>query len=92
MSISITQDIRSITDLKQHAGDILEQIQTTKRPVVLTVNGKARVVLVDAREYEKTTAALELARELIPAEEDIRAGRTRPAGEFFQEFKRAKKI
>jgi prevent-host-death family protein len=92
MTISITQDIRSITDLKQHANDILRQIQITKRPVVLTVSGKARVVLVDAGEYEKTTAALELARELLPAEDDIRADRTRLAGEFFQEFKRVQKI
>ena len=32
---------------------MLEQIQKTKRPVVLTVNGKAEAVLLAAKEYEK---------------------------------------
>jgi prevent-host-death family protein len=57
MLISITEDIRSITDLKRNTNAVLEQIHKTKRPVVLTVNGKTEAVLVDAKEYEKITNA-----------------------------------
>ena len=53
MSLVITEDIRSITELKRKTNSILEQIHRTKRPVVLTVNGKAEAVLLDAKEYEK---------------------------------------
>lgn len=92
MSIRITEDIRSITDLKRNTSSVLDQIHKTKRPVILTVNGKAEAVLVDAKEYEKITSAFNLLKLLAPAEEDIKEGRYSEAKDFFKEFKRGKKI
>ena len=92
MAISIIEDIRSITDLKRNTSAVLDQIHRTKRPVILTVNGKAEAVIVDAREYEKTTRAFNLLKLLAPAEEDIKEGMHVEAREFFKEFKRDKKI
>lgn len=92
MTLSITNDIRSITELKRDTSDILNQIHETKRPIVLTVNGKAEAVLVDAEEYEKMSSAFNLLKMLIPAEENIKDGNIRQAGEFFKEFKSARKI
>ena len=92
MTLSITEDIRSITDLKRNTNSVLDQIHKTKRPVVLTVNGKAEAVILDAKEYEKITRAFTLLKLLVPAEEDINAGRYREAKDFFKDFKRAKKI
>ena len=92
MSLSITQDIRSITDLKRNTNSVLKQIHKTKRPVVLTVNGKAEAVLIDAKEYEKITNAFNLLKLLVPAEGDIRNGRYKEAKEFFKEFKLEKEI
>ena len=71
MTLSITEDIRSITDLKRNTNSVLEQINKTKRPVVLTVNGKAEAVLLSAKEYEKIANAFNLLKLLIPGEEDI---------------------
>ena len=92
MSISITEDIRSITDLKRNTNSVLDQIRKTKRPVILTVNGKAEAVLIDAKEYEKITNAFNLLKLLAPAEEDIKEGRYSEIRAFFQEFKRDKEI
>jgi prevent-host-death family protein len=92
MALSITEDIRSITDLKRNTNSILDQIHKTKRPVVLTVNGKAEAVLIDAKEYEKITHAFNLLKLLVPAEKDISAGEYKEAKDFFKEFKRDKKI
>lgn len=92
MALSITEDIRSITELKRDTSAILKHIHTTGRPVVLTVNGKAEAVIMDAGEYEKTTQALNLLNILIPAEEDIKEGRMNEAASFFGEFKRARDI
>lgn len=92
MAFSITEDIRSITDLKRNTNTVLDQIHKTKRPVVLTVNGKAEAVILDAKEYEKITHAFKLLKLLAPAEKDIKAGRYKEAKDFFREFKRDKKI
>jgi prevent-host-death family protein len=87
MTLSITEDIRSITDLKRKTNSVLQQIHQTKRPIVLTVNGKAEAVLIDAKEYEKITKAFNLLKLLIPAEEDIKDKRYQEAHSFFKEFK-----
>lgn len=92
MTLSITEDIRSITELKRDSGAFLSRLHETGRPVVLTVNGKAEAVIQDAAEYEKTTRALNLLKLLLPAEEDARQGRLREAKSFFKEFKHARNI
>ena len=92
MALCITEDIRSITDLKRNTNSVLKQIHKTKRPVILTVNGKAEAVLIDAKEYEKITNAFNLLKLLIPAEEDVKEGRYLEARDFFKEFRRDKNI
>ena len=92
MPFNPSEDIRSVTDLKRKTKEILNQVHRTKRPVMLTVNGKADAVLMDTNTYEKHLKAANIARLLAPAEEDITAGRTKPARSFLKDFKRARKV
>ena len=92
MSLSPTEVTRSVTDLKRKTQEILTLVRRTKRPVVLTVNGKADAVLMDSKTYEKHLKASNLARLLARAEEDVAAGRTRPFRSSLKEFKRAHKV
>lgn len=92
MAINFTEDIRSVTDLKRHTRDILAQVHQTGRPVILTVNGKADAILIDAKTYEKHLKASNISRLLIPAERDVRAKRTKPMRSFLKNFKNAHKI
>jgi prevent-host-death family protein len=88
MSIRITEDIRSVTELKRNMKEVFAHLHKTKRPVILTVNGKADAVLMDAKTYEKQMVLLAIAE----GERDIAAGRTRPMREFLEEIKREYKI
>ena len=90
--MKLTDDIRSITELKRNTREILDQIHQTGRPVVLTVNGKADAVLIDAKSFDKYLSASNMTRLLAPAEADMSAGRTRSIRSFLREFKRARKI
>lgn len=45
--ISLSEDIRSVTELKRNTRAILDHLHATGRPVILTVNGKADSVLLD---------------------------------------------
>lgn len=92
MSIHLMEDIRSVTDLKRRTREILDQVRRTQRPVVLTVNGKADAVLMDATTYERHLKAKNLAMLLLAAEDDIAQGRSRPIRSFLREFKNARKI
>jgi prevent-host-death family protein len=92
MPLNIIEDIRSVTDLKVRTREVLEHARRTRRPVVITVNGRPGVVVVDAAEYEARQQALNLAVLLAEGEADIREGRTRPARELAREMKRAHQV
>ena len=47
------EDIHSLTDFQRHAKEHIERLKETGRPEVLTVNGKAEVVVQDAASYQK---------------------------------------
>lgn len=67
----------------------MKQLKKSKRPVVLTVKGKAAAVVQDAEGYQRLLdiAALADAGEGIrQGLEDVRKGRVRPAREFFEKF------
>jgi prevent-host-death family protein len=90
--MKLTDDIRSVTELNRNTREILDQVRRTRRPVILTVNGKADAVLMDAVPFEKHVAARNMANLLAPAEEDILSGRTRPIRSFPRDFKSARKV
>ncbi len=55
--MDITRDIDSLTHFKRNTSQVIEQLKTTGQPMVLTVNGKAEIVVQDAASYQ---AMLEL--------------------------------
>ncbi len=92
MVMKLIDDIRSVTELKRKTREILDQVRRTGRPVILTVNGKADAVLIDAKTFERHLSASNMVKLLAPAEEDVRAGHTRPVRSFLRELKSARKV
>lgn len=89
--LNLDRDIDSLTNFKRETTRFLQQLKETGQPLILTINGKAEVVVQDARSYQKL---LELAERLETLEgirdglEDMKAGRGRPAEEVFEEIRR----
>ncbi|CAN1210771.1 Antitoxin [Tumidithrix helvetica PCC 7403] len=46
------KNIHSLSDFKRNAKEFIEQIKATRSPLVLTVNGKAEIVVQDARAFQ----------------------------------------
>ncbi len=87
--LDITKDIHSLTTFRRRSGDFMKQLRRTKRPVVLTVKGKAAAVVQDAEAYQRLldAAARASAEEGIrQGLEDSRTGKVRPVRKFFDEF------
>jgi prevent-host-death family protein len=92
VSLSLSEDIKSVSDLKKKTNEIFKQIHRTGRPVIVTVNGKPDAVLIDVEVFEKKLQSLNLSLLLAEAETDVRLGRTREAQEFLKEFKQRAQI
>jgi PHD/YefM family antitoxin component YafN of YafNO toxin-antitoxin module len=70
----------------------MKQLKKTKRPVVLTIKGKAAAIVQDAEVYQRLLdiAASASAEEGIrQGLEDVKKARVRPAREFFADFEAA---
>jgi prevent-host-death family protein len=83
--LNLERGIDSLTNFKRQTAEYLERLQKTGEPVVLTVNGKAQVVVQDAAAYQKLLeAAAKVDREETVAAireglADVKTGRTKPA-------------
>lgn len=87
--LNIPTDIQPLTSFRRKSSEFLKQIKKSKRPVVLTVNGKAAAVIQDPEAYQRLLdiAAQADAREGIRLGlEDARKGRKRPVEDFFRDF------
>ncbi len=51
--LHIGQDIHSLSDFKRQTAEMLDHLHRTGRPVVLTLNGRAEVVVQDASAYQE---------------------------------------
>ncbi|MEW6595458.1 MAG: type II toxin-antitoxin system Phd/YefM family antitoxin [Thermodesulfobacteriota bacterium] len=74
--MNITSDIKPVTYLKSRAADLLEQINETHRPVIITQNGEPRAVLQDPQSYEAMRNAIGILKLVSQGEADIRSGKT----------------
>jgi hypothetical protein len=52
------QDIRSLTDFQRNTKSHLRRLKSSRRPEVLTVNGKAELIVQDAAAYEEMLDAI----------------------------------
>jgi prevent-host-death family protein len=57
------ENIQTLTDFKRNAKDYVERIKATKSPLVLTVNGKAEVVVQEAQAFQDMMDRLERVEE-----------------------------
>ena len=83
--LNLGNGIDSLTNFKRQTAEYLERLHRSGEPVVLTVNGRAQVVVQDAAAYQRLVdAAAKADREQTIAAvrqglADVKAGRTKPA-------------
>ena len=61
MAVDI-RDIHSLSDFQRNTKQYATQLRDSRKPVVLTVNGKAALVIQDADAYQEMLDELEIAR------------------------------
>jgi prevent-host-death family protein len=90
--LDIAKDIQSLSHFKRNTAQVVKQMRESGHPVVLTVNGKAEVVVQDAAAYQRLVALAEKAEMMeFLREAKADAGRTVPARELFEALGQKKK-
>jgi prevent-host-death family protein len=83
-------DIHPLTEFQRNAKAHIRRLRKTRRPQVLTVNGRAAVVVQDATAFREMFDLFSGADEIEgirKAFRELDAGKARPLEEFAREFR-----
>lgn len=89
--MDITEDIQALTTFRNNSAAFLQRLKKTKRPLVLTVNGKAAAVLQDAAAYQRLldiAAQADALEGIRQGRDDVKNGRTQDARAALTAFRR----
>jgi prevent-host-death family protein len=84
-------DIHTLTDFKRRSTEMISELEASGRPQVLTVDGSPKVVVLGVAAFERMAALAERAETTEAVRrglEDVKAGRTTPAAQIFEEVRR----
>jgi len=84
----LKEDIKPVTYLKTRSAELLETVNESRRPVVITQNGEARAVVLDVGTYEELRDAVLMLRIAAQGEADVEAARALPQAEVFARIQR----
>jgi prevent-host-death family protein len=90
--MELTEDIQPLTDFKRNTPRFLRRLKETGHPVVLTINGKAELVVQDAASYQKLFALAERLERIEAVRQALAAidrGEGRLMDEVFDELEGA---
>jgi prevent-host-death family protein len=74
MGLKPSQDVQPLSAFRANAAGFLEQIRSTKRPLVLTQHGKSAAIVLDVAEYESLVEELEVVRDIRQAKAELARG------------------
>src|SRR5438046_8265941 len=87
--MSDINEIHSLTDFQRNTKEYIGRLKQSGKPFVLTVNGKAEVIVQDAASYQKTLELIEWAETIAGIErglDDVKHGRTKSIDQFAQQM------
>lgn len=72
--IQLDQDIQPMSEFRSKISFYLNQVKETKRPLVITQNGKSSAILLDVSEYQQMVDKIEVLEDIKLAESQISQG------------------
>jgi len=85
------KDIDSLTAFKRNTTEYVKKIKKSGTPLVLTVNGKAEIVVQDAESYQRMLEVLDRAETIEALREgleSVRQGKTMSLDQFDKEMRK----
>ncbi len=73
--ISLSQNIVSLSDFKNNASKMVNEIRSSRRPVVITQNGKAAAVLISPSDYDFLSEQMRFVDSVKRGLKDVQDGR-----------------
>ena len=89
--MKLSEQIRPISYLKAHAAEIARTLGEQQRPLIITQNGEAKMVVQDIDSYDRMQETLSLLKILALGNRQIEAGQVEPAAEVIARLRKRRK-
>jgi prevent-host-death family protein len=83
-----SEAIKPISYLKAHASEIIRDVSSNHKTIIITQNGEAKVVLQDIKEYEKTEESLALLKILAISSKNLEEGNVNSINNSFKNIRK----
>ena len=84
--MNLVDNVLPISFLKTNTSDVVKQVQETREPVMITVNGKVQAVVQDPLSYQKMHDQLTMLRVLAHGQKQIEEGKVTDHDDLFARF------
>jgi PHD/YefM family antitoxin component YafN of YafNO toxin-antitoxin module len=88
--LDLNRDINSLSNFKRNTPEFIRQLKESGHPVVLTINGKAELVVQDSASYQKLIELADRAERMETLQasiDDMKAGKFIPAADVLAEMR-----
>lgn len=89
--MKLSEMVKPLSYFKSHASEVVREVSDKHTPVVITLNGEAKAVLQDIREYEKDRETMALLKILALSRKSMGEGKARTAGDVFRNIRKKAK-
>lgn len=87
--MKLSTQIKPISYLKSHTAQIVKELTDSRKPMVITQNGEATLVVMDVKSFEEHENTLALLKILAMGNKEIEQGQFRDAEAVFAEIEKA---
>ncbi len=86
--MKFSHQIKPISYLKAHAAEVARNLGKQGKPMVITQNGEAKLVVQDIKSYEQTVETLALLKILALGTRQIEQGKTQKAADAIKHLRK----
>ena len=83
-----SEKIKPITYLKNHTADITKEVTSTSAPIIITHNGRAKLIVQDVKVYEEQKEALILLKLIAQSQESLKKGKYKSLKDSFRSVRK----
>lgn len=80
------KNIKPLTDFRNHIKKYIEELNTTKKPIVLTQHGRSAAVIIDADKFQEMQDQIEFMKKIALGLEDYKQNNTFSKSEVFRKI------
>lgn len=85
--MKLSENIKPISYFKARASEVLREVTTHSKTMIITQNGEAKAVLQDIRSYEQMQESLALLKLLALSGKNLREGKYKPVEKSFKDLR-----